>query len=59
MSDLFNELQSIYSELTMSDFSPGDGTITLSDDGDGIQYISKWEYSQPIPEGFTLGKPSA
>ena len=34
--------------------------ISLKDDSDGVgAYIAKWEYSQPIPEGLTLGKPSA
>jgi hypothetical protein len=28
----------------------------LKDDGDGIQYIAKWEYSKPIPDGLKLGK---
>jgi len=32
--------------------------IYLQNDGDGIDYIAKWEYSEPIPEGLTLGKPS-
>jgi len=37
-----------------------DKFITLQDDSDGLgAYIAKWEYSQPIPEGLTLGKPSA
>lgn len=35
------------------------GCIELKDDGDGIQYINKWDYSKPLPEGLTLGKPSA
>lgn len=34
--------------------------IELRDDSDGEgAYIAKWEYSKPIPEGLTLGKPSA
>ena len=34
--------------------------IELQDDSDGVgAYIKKWEYSQPIPEGLSLGKPSA
>jgi hypothetical protein len=36
------------------------GSITLQDDGDGLgAYIAKWEYSEPIPKGLKLGKPSA
>lgn len=36
-----------------------DKYITLQDDSDGLgAYIAKWEYSKPIPEGLTLGKPS-
>ena len=30
--------------------------IILQDDGDGIEYIAKWEYSKPIPDGLALGK---
>lgn len=31
--------------------------IFLRDDSDGQgAYISKWEYSKPIPEGLKLGK---
>jgi len=34
--------------------------IYLQDDSDGLgAYIAKWEYSQPIPTGLTLGKPPA
>jgi hypothetical protein len=37
-----------------------DGTIILQDDSDGVgPYIAKWEYSKPIPDGLTLGKPNA
>jgi len=45
-----------YPELTLDDFVPRDGCIGLQDDGDGIEYIKKWEYSKPIPEGMKLGK---
>ena len=35
-------------------------TIILQDDSDGVgAYIAKWEYSEPIPDGLSLGKPSA
>ena len=34
--------------------------IFLQDDADGVgAYIAKWEYSQPIPDGLTLGKLTA
>jgi hypothetical protein len=34
-----------------------DGSIRLQDDSDDLgAYISKWEYSKPIPKGFKLGK---
>lgn len=57
--NLFDKIVEVYPELTVIDFQPDLGLILLKDDGDGIQYISKWEYSKPIPEGLTLGKPSA
>jgi len=52
-------IRDTYTELTDSDFLPPLGIILLKDDGDGIQYIAKWEYSKPIPEGLSLGKPNA
>jgi hypothetical protein len=54
--NLFQEIVSVYPELTYSDFDRDSGTIVLRDDGDGIQYIAKWEYSKPIPAGLKLGK---
>ena len=33
--------------------------IYLKDDGDGIEYIDKWEHSEPLPDGFVVGKPSS
>lgn len=54
---LFFQLVEIYPELTSSDFDPYFGTIELRDDADGNgAYISKWNYSQPIPKGYKLGK---
>lgn len=48
-----------YPELTDKDFGIF-GTITVRNDSDGIgDYIEKWEYSKPIPDGLTLGKPTA
>jgi len=58
MKDLLCET---YPELIDNNYKAfRDGTIVLQDDTDGIgPYIAKWEYSKPIPEGLTLGKPSA
>ena len=55
---LFEELLEALPELTDADFHPISGTIKLRDDSDGQgAYIAKWNYSKPIPEGLTLGKP--
>ncbi len=57
---LYDDLVDALPELTESDFAPTTGTIVLQDDSDGVgAYIAKWDYSKPIPEGLTLGKPSA
>ena len=53
--DLYSQIIAIYSELTDEDFALR-GCISLQDDGDGIQYIAKWDYSKPIPDGLKLGK---
>lgn len=54
--DLFTQIKAAYPEITDEDFNPRLGSILLRDDGDGIQYIAKWEYSKPIPKGMKLGK---
>jgi hypothetical protein len=53
---LYHDIVAVYPELTDDDFSTK-GKISLRDDGDGIEYINKWEYSEPIPNGLSLGKP--
>jgi hypothetical protein len=50
------QIKAIYPELTDNDFLTGTGLISLQDDGDGVVYIAKWEYSKPIPEGLKVGK---
>ena len=54
---LYDQIIEVYPELATSDFFC-DGTIILQDDSDGVgAYIRKWEYSKPIQEGLSLGKP--
>jgi hypothetical protein len=54
---LYDDIIAVYPELTLSDFDLSEGNkIILADDGDGIVYIAKWEYSKPIPDGLKLGK---
>jgi hypothetical protein len=50
------QIKTTYPELIDNDFAPITGTIQLKDDGDGIAYIAKWEYSKPIPSGMKIGK---
>lgn len=58
--ELWEQIREVYPELTDDDFLPFKGTILLQDDSDGQgAYIAKWEYDQPIPDGLTLGKPTA
>lgn len=55
---LYDKIVEAYPEIDGSVFDKG--IIVLQDDSDGVgAYIAKWEYSKPIPEGLTLGKPSS
>jgi hypothetical protein len=56
--ELWEKIVEAYPEIEPTDFWADLG-IHLKDDGDGVAYIAKWEYSKPIPDGLTLGKPSA
>jgi len=55
---LWEKIIEAYPEISPTDDFRKLG-ICLVNDGDGIDYIAKWEYSKPIPEGLTLGKPAA
>ena len=53
---MWEKIIKVYPELTDKDFDPNLGTISLRDDGDGVAYIAKWEYSKPVPDGLKVGK---
>jgi hypothetical protein len=54
--DLATLITNVYPELTEDDFEPIRGSILLKDDGDGVQYLAKWDYTKPIPDGLKIGK---
>ena len=56
---LYDQIIKAYPELTSKDFLPSDGVIALQNDSDNLgDYITKWNYSEPIPKGLKLGKPT-
>ena len=57
--ELWEQIIEAYPEINPTDDFQALG-IYLRDDSDGTgAYIREWNYSKPIPEGLTLGKPSA
>jgi XkdW protein len=55
--ELWEQIIEVYPEIKATDNFIDLG-IYLRDDSDGVgAYIAKWEYSKPIPEGLSLGKP--
>ena len=58
--ELWQQITQVYPELADNNFAAFTKQVILRDDSDGVgAYIEKWEYSKPIPNGLTLGKPSA
>jgi hypothetical protein len=56
--NIYETIIDAYPELL--DLRLFDKYIILQNDSDGVgDYVAKWEYSEPLPEGLTLGKPSA
>ena len=53
---MWEQIIAVYPELTDDDFSSRNAVIELRDDGDGVPYIYRWDYSKPIPDGLKLGK---
>ena len=57
--ELWEKIIQVYPEINPTDEFQALG-IWLRDDQDGVgAYIDKWEYNKPIPDGLTLGKPTA
>jgi hypothetical protein len=57
--NLYEKIIAEYPELEGT-FAFVDGVILLQDDSDGVgAYIREWNYSKPLPEGLSLGKPNA
>lgn len=55
--NLYEKIKITYPEISDDVFI---NKIILQDDSDGLgTYIAKWDYDQPIPDGLTLGKPTA
>lgn len=52
--DFYTIIKETYPEINDDEFAFG--CIQLRDDGDGIQYIAKWEYHKPLPKGLKIGK---
>jgi len=53
---LYDDLIAALPELKDLELFPYD-TIVLQNDADATgDYIAKWEYSKPIPDGLKLGK---
>jgi hypothetical protein len=58
--ELWEKITTAYPETVDNNFAVFGNQIMLQDDSDGVgAYIAKWEYSKPIPDGLTLGKPTA
>jgi hypothetical protein len=58
MTTLYDDIIAVLPELAEKpeEFTIG-GSIRLQDDSDELgAYISKWDYSKPIPKGMKLGK---
>lgn len=54
--NLTEQLKAALPALKDSDFGLM-GSILLQNDSDGLgDYIARWDYSEPLPEGFALGK---
>lgn len=53
--ELWEQIVAAFPELSPTSDFKGLGII-MKDDGDGIVYIEKWEYTKPLPAGLKVGK---
>ena len=55
--ELWEKIVNEYPETAENSFQVFRELIILQDDSDGQgAYISKWEYSKPLPSGLKIGK---
>ena len=48
---IYDKVIAAFPELTIEEFYPETGTITLRDDSDGTgEYIAKWKYIKPLTD---------
>ena len=52
---MIDAIISIYPELEGMDLQLYGVYLRDDSDGDGV-YITKWEYSKPLPDGLKIGK---
>lgn len=54
---LYEQIVAVYPELADKNEVFMYGEILLQNDSDGFgDYIAKWDYSKPLPEGMKVGK---
>jgi hypothetical protein len=59
-NSIYDTIKETYPEIFQLSVLQQDKIFGLRDDVDGKGvWITHWNYEQPIPEGLTLGKPSA
>lgn len=52
---LYDDIKAVYPDIEDEVFL--EGTIILQNDSDGLgDFIVKWDYEKPIPEGMKFGK---
>ena len=57
---IFDKIIESYPELAENQLKAFEQIIVLQDDTDGNGvYLAQWNYEKPIPDGLTLGKPTA
>jgi hypothetical protein len=54
--DLYQKIMASYPDLPQNVFWKRIIILRNDSDGEG-DYIEQWNYSKPIPDGLTLGKP--
>jgi hypothetical protein len=57
--ELWQQIIEAYPEIKPTDDFQKLGIYLQDDSDEKGAYIAKWDYSEPIPDGLTLGKPTA
>ena len=53
---LYDDIKKVYPDISDAEFAPNGSIVLMNNSDDKGDYIAKWEYSKPVPNGLSVGQ---